>query len=86
VTTGNSAVEVAREPERDLVNRPSRKARLTSVSERTMVKPGRGATGARLGTATVRHPAAIAEAIPVGESSMATHCHGSTHRVLAATW
>ena len=38
-----------------------------------------------VGTATTTHPAAAADRTPVGESSIATHCTGSTPRRAAAS-
>ena len=50
----------------------SRRVRLRSLSEPTTVRSGPGSIGTVCGTATTMQPAASAEAIPVGESSMAT--------------
>ena len=46
--------------------------RRSSATEPTRCGSGAGSSATRFGTATVRHPAASAEAIPVGESSIAT--------------
>ena len=44
----------------------------------TMIRPGAAGMATMFGTATTTQPAAVADSTPVGESSMATHCTGST--------
>ena len=63
---------------------PSGSAR-SSVSERTTVRPGAGSIGTSDGTAMTRHPAASAEATPLGESSRAKQRAGSVPSSLAAS-
>jgi hypothetical protein len=45
---------------------------------------GPGGTGPSLGITITVQPAAVAEVVPVGESSMARHARGSTLRRWAA--
>ena len=47
-------------------------------------RPAAGWISTMFGTATTTHPAAAADVTPVGESSMATHCTGSTPSFAAA--
>ena len=54
------------------------------TSESTRASPGAAVTGTTWGTPSVAHPAASAEATPVGESSIATQSAGSTPSAAAA--
>ena len=51
----------------------------------TMKRRGAGSIDTMLGTATTTQPAAPADSTPGGESSIATHCAGSTPRASAAS-
>ena len=60
------------------------RARSTSRSEPATVRPGASGIGTTLGTATTWQPAAVALAVPFGESSSATQRRGSAPRSRAA--